>query len=69
MSPLTVVSLRPRFKIESIIPGIDALAPLLMETSNGLSASPNLAFIVFSTFFKAFKTSFFNFLGYVFLLE
>ena len=38
---LTVSSFKPKFKIVSIIPGIETLAPDLTETNNGFSKSPN----------------------------
>ena len=58
--PTTTLSLSPRFKIVSIIPGIDALAPERTETSNGFSTSPNLDFMSSSTPAIDFSTSFFR---------
>ena len=37
----TVLSFNPRFKMVSIIPGIETLAPDLTETKSGLFKSPN----------------------------
>ena len=38
----TAFSFNPRFKIVSIIPGMEALAPERTETRRGFSSSPNL---------------------------
>ena len=37
----TTSSFKPRFRIVSIIPGMEALAPERTETSSGFSTSPN----------------------------
>ena len=39
-APSTVSSLRPRLRMVSIMPGIEARAPERTETSSGLAASP-----------------------------
>ena len=39
-SPVTVLSFRPRFRTESIIPGMDTRAPERTETSSGFFGSP-----------------------------
>ena len=46
----TTSSLRPRLRIVSIIPGIDALAPERTDTSNGFSRSPNFLPLISSIF-------------------
>ena len=58
--PSTTSSFKPRFKIVSIIPGIEALAPERTETNNGLFTSPNLEFIKVSTLANALSTSCFS---------
>ena len=49
----TVLSFNPRFKIVSIIPGIETLAPDLTETKSGLFKSPNFFPHSFSTCFNS----------------
>ena len=44
----TVILFKPRFKIVSIIPGMDTLAPDLTEISNGFLLSPNFFLETFS---------------------
>jgi hypothetical protein len=46
----TVLSLSPKFRIVSIIPGIDTLAPDLTETNKGFFISPNFLFDLQSNF-------------------
>src|SRR5665647_1793101 len=41
MTPCTVVSLRPRLRMVSIMPGMEARAPERTEISSGSAASPN----------------------------
>ena len=48
-SPCTVSSFRPRLRIVSIMPGIEARAPERTETSSGCSRSPKLRPTDFST--------------------
>ena len=55
--PSTTSSFKPRFRMVSIIPGIEARAPERTETSKGFSTSPNLDFISSSTPAMAFSTS------------
>ena len=55
--PSTTMSLRPRLRIVSIIPGIDARAPERTDTNNGFAGSPNVEFIKVSMFFTAACTS------------
>ena len=57
MSPSTTVSFSPRFRIVSIIPGMEARAPDRTDTNNGFSTSPNLDFINSSTPAIAASTS------------
>ncbi|CAB4978036.1 unannotated protein [freshwater metagenome] len=47
----------PTFRTVSIIPGIENLAPLLTETSNGLSGLPNAFPVDFSKSFSALAIS------------
>ena len=54
-NPSTAISLRPRFRIVSIIPGIDALAPDLTDTNRGSSLSPNFLLLTSSSHFNAVK--------------
>src|SRR5881409_892798 len=54
----TVVSLRPRFRTVSIIPGIESLAPERTETSSGCSESPNFRPPFTSTADRASSTCF-----------
>ena len=54
VSPTTDSSLSPRFRIVSIIPGIDATAPDLTETNKGFFASPNFLPIFFSRLTRLF---------------
>ena len=58
--PSTTVSLSPRLRIVSIIPGMEARAPDLTDTSRGLDASPNLQPISDSICFTDFSTSSFS---------
>ena len=46
----TTSSFRPRFRIVSIMPGIDARAPERTETSRGFSRSPNFLPVMVSIF-------------------
>ncbi len=62
--PLTVLSLSPRFRTVSIMPGIDARAPDLTDTSSGLAWSPNRAAMIRSTCFSASLTSSLSPAGY-----
>ena len=55
--PSTVLSFIPRFRIVSIIPGIESLAPERTETKSGFSLSPNFLPVCFSTSAKAAFTS------------
>ena len=57
VNPSTTSSFKPRFRIVSIIPGIEARAPERTETNKGFSTSPNLEFIRFSMLAIAFSTS------------
>ena len=50
-------SLRPRFRIVSIIPGIDALAPERTDTSSGFSRSPNFLPVISSIFVMVSRIS------------
>src|SRR3989449_4490412 len=54
----TVVSLRPRFRTVSIIPGIESLAPERTETSSGCSEAPNFRPPFTSTADRASSTCF-----------
>ena len=54
-NPSTAMSFSPKFNIVSIIPGIDALAPLLTDTNNGSLLSPNFLPCISSSVFKAAK--------------
>jgi hypothetical protein len=56
-SAATVVSLSPRFRIVSIIPGIEAGAPDRTLTSSGWRASPNALRVSSSTRRSAWATS------------
>ena len=58
--PSTTLSLRPRLRMVSIIPGIEARAPERTETKSGFSTSPNLEFIRPSTCARAARTSSFS---------
>ena len=58
--PSTTSSFKPRLRIVSIIPGMEARAPERTETNNGFSTSPNLERISVSTCAMAFSTSCFN---------
>ena len=58
--PCTVSSLRPRLRIVSIMPGIDARAPERTETRSGFLRSPNLRSTDFSTFARLSATCCFN---------
>ena len=53
----TVVSFKPKFKIVSIIPGIDTLAPERTETNKGSLASPNFLPATTSNLAKASSIS------------
>jgi len=55
--PSTTSSFKPRFRMVSIIPGMDARAPERTETNNGLTLSPNFMFMISSTPFIAASTS------------
>ena len=55
--PLIVARFKPRFRIVSIIPGIEERAPERTETSSGLAASPKRLPVAASTFFSASATS------------
>ena len=44
---------KPRFRIVSIIPGIDALAPERTDTSNGLAGFPNCLPVILSNSFNS----------------
>ena len=59
----TVLSFRPKFKIVSIIPGIEILAPDLTDTSNGFLRSPNFFLVFFSIFFNSASISLITFVG------
>jgi len=47
----TLLAFSPKFKIVSIIPGIEAAAPERIESKRGSLSSPNLLFIKASSFF------------------
>ncbi len=49
----TTSSFKPRFRIVSIIPGIEALAPERTETRRGFSLSPNFFPVISSNFTRA----------------
>ena len=55
--PAATSSLRPRLRMVSIMPGIEARAPERTDTSSGLLVSPNLQPIRFSTCVTAAFTS------------
>jgi len=55
--PSTEASVRPRFKIVSIIPGIETGAPDRTETRSGSLGSPRVFFVTFSRFFICFWIS------------
>ena len=46
----TTSSFKPRFKMVSIIPGMEALAPERTDTNNGFSRSPNFFPLISSIF-------------------
>ena len=51
---LTVLSFRPRFRIVSIMPGIDTLAPDRTDSKSGFFKSPNFLETSFSINFNSF---------------
>ena len=55
-SPSTVRSFRPKFKIVSIIPGMEIAAPDLTETKSGFDFELNFL----PVFFSIFEIFFFN---------
>ncbi|MBA7616527.1 hypothetical protein ES703_23823 [subsurface metagenome] len=57
MRPWAVSSLRPRLRTVSIMPGMEMGAPLLTETSRGLSTSPNRFPVFPSSIFTCSSTS------------
>ena len=57
-SACTVLSFSPKFRIVSIIPGIDTLAPDLTETNKGFFKSPSFFPDSFSIIFNSLLTSF-----------
>ena len=59
-NPATTSSFKPKLRIVSIIPGIEARAPERTETNKGFSTSPNFDFINSSTPLIDFSTSSFN---------
>src|SRR5438094_427493 len=59
----TTLSFIPRFRIVSIIPGMESRAPERTETSNGRSLSPNLFPTDFSTLARATTSCPFNWGG------
>src|SRR4030095_4152538 len=60
MRPCTVSSFRPRFRMVSIMPGIEARAPDRTDTRTGCSASPKRLPTAFSTRASASATCFFR---------
>ena len=60
LRPSTTSSFKPKLRMVSIIPGMEARAPERTETNNGFSTSPNLEFIRFSILAIAFSTSVFS---------
>ena len=56
-SPTTASSFRPRFKMVSIMPGMEARAPERTESNSGSSALPNCLPISASTNFTPARTS------------
>ena len=62
--PFTVVSLRPRLRTVSIMPGMLARAPERMESRSGFLGSPNFMPMISSTFLRSAATSSFNPSGY-----
>ena len=56
--PSTERSLRPRFKMVSIIPGIENFAPLRTETRSGSAASPSFLPMSDSSLPRFFSISF-----------
>ena len=57
-SASTVSSFRPRFRIVSIMPGIESRAPERTATSNGIfSVSPNFVPMILSMFAMPFSIS------------
>ena len=64
-SAATVRSFSPRFRIVSIIPGMETAAPHRTDTSSGRSAPPNCFPVSASTCFSAASTSSLSPSGYV----
>ena len=64
----TVLSLRPKFKIVSIIPGIETLAPDLTDTNKGFFKSPNFFLESFSILANSNFIFLIKFKGNFFLL-
>lgn len=50
VNPSTEMSFKPKFKMVSIIPGIDTLAPDLTDTKRGFSDEPNSIYVSYSTY-------------------
>ena len=67
MTPFTVLSFNPRFRMVSIIPGIENIAPDLTETNNGLTGSPNPLLVMVSNLIIFFSVSSMTFFGKAFL--
>ena len=67
VSDLTVLSLSPKFKIVSIMPGIETRAPDLTDSKSGLFRSPNFFLVNFSITFISFLILDNNDLGIFFL--
>ena len=66
--PGMVFSVKPMFKMVSIIPGIEARAPERTDTKSGFFSEPNCFLVSRSIFLRLVSTSAFKVLGYVRLL-
>jgi len=58
--PVTESSLRPRFRIVFIMPGIEIAAPERTDTSRGFFWSPNFLPVSFSIILTLARRSFIN---------